>query len=113
VIVEVRTYRIKPGLRDRFLAFFHRETAPLQRSIGMGIIGPFVDLDDPDVFIWLRTFPSAAAREVMKRELYEGERWKNELEAIAMPMLDACTVAVTTLTPQFVNDLASPAPTSR
>jgi hypothetical protein len=109
MIVEVRTYRIKPGLRDRFLEFFHRHAAPLQQSIGMGIVGPFVDVEDPDVFIWLRIFPSAAERDRMKHELYEGDRWKNELEAIAMPMLDSYTTTLTTLAPEFVNDLTGTA----
>ena len=105
LIVEVRTYRVKPGLRDRFLDFFEREAVPLQRSFGMRVVGPFLDVEDPDTFIWLRAFPSHDERERMKRALYEGAKWKGELEAIAMPMLESYSFTLTELAPGFVNDL--------
>ena len=94
MIVEVRTYKVKEGARERFLDFFELRSAPLQRSLGMGIVGPFLDLEDPDVFIWLRTFPSLEDRERMKMALYEGQEWKGELEAIAMPMLESFTMSL-------------------
>jgi hypothetical protein len=113
MIIEVRTYRVKPGLRERFLDFFHRRAVPLQQSHGMRIMGPFLDLDDPDVFSWLRAFPSLEARDRMKDALYEGPEWKNELEAIAMPMLAHYASALTTIPPGFVNDLTDLQPATR
>lgn len=109
MLVEVRTYRIRHGLRANFLEFFRQHAVPLQQSIGIGVVGPFVDIEDPDVFFWLRAFPSAGERDRMKHALYEGDVWKNELESIAMPMLDSYSVALTALPPGFVNDLADPA----
>jgi hypothetical protein len=105
MIVEVRTYTIKPGLRSQFLDFFEKEAVPLQQSLGMRIVGPFVDRESPDVFVWLRGFPSSPDRDRMKAELYEGERWKNELEEIAMPMLERYDVVVSDVPEWFVNDL--------
>jgi hypothetical protein len=105
MIVEVRSYRIKPGLRGRFLDFFEHEAIPLQRSVGMRVVGPFVDLEHPDVFVWMRAFPSLDARDRMKSALYEGEKWKNELEAIAMPMIDSYSVILTDTPPWWVDDL--------
>lgn len=113
MIVEVRTYRVKPGLRDRFIEFFHRHAIPLQRAKGMTIAGPFLDTEDRDVFIWLRGFPSLDERDRMKRDLYEGEEWKSELEAIAMAMLDDFSSVLTTTTAGFVDDLADAASATR
>ena len=87
MIVEVRTYAIKPGLRARFVELFERRTRPLQEKLGIAIAGPWLDLDDADRFVWLRGFPSLQARETMKRALYEGPEWTGELEATMMPML--------------------------
>ena len=58
---------------------------------------PIIDqlAERPDTFVWLRGFPSLQARDEMKTAFYEGEIWKNELEAIAMPMLDGYEVVVT------------------
>lgn len=106
MIVEVRRYSIKSGQRGRFLEFFEREAVPLQRSLGIRVAGPFVDVERPDEFVWLRAFPSLEARERMKRALYESEKWTRELEAIAMPMLDRYDVTLTETLPFFVDDLA-------
>jgi hypothetical protein len=105
MIVEARTYKTKPGQRDPFLDFFEHEAVPLQRSLGIRVSGPFIDTENPDVFVWLRSFPSPDERDRMKAALYEGEKWKNELEAIAMPMLDRYVVVLADVPEWFVNDI--------
>jgi len=92
MIVEVRSYRIKPGRRAEFIEFFETRSIPALRSHGMKIMGPLLDLENPNKFVWLRSFPSLDEREQMKNAFYEGELWKNELEAIAMPMLESYDV---------------------
>jgi hypothetical protein len=116
MIVEVRTYRVKPGQRERFLELFERETVPLQQSLGMRIVGPLVDLENPDVFIWLRAFPSLEERERMTEALYGGERWLGGLRETALSMLEGHSSALTETTPAFVDDLegaTAPNPTPR
>jgi len=105
LLVEVRTYKIKAGRRERFLEFFEERAVPALRSKGMRIVGPLIDLENPDVFIWLRAFPSLEERDRMKSAFYDGEEWKNELEAIAMPMLESYDVALTSMSLGFVDDL--------
>jgi NIPSNAP protein len=88
MIVEMRTYKTKPGKRAEFLETFRAKSIPAHREIGMKILGPFVSLEDPDTFFFMRGFPDLAAREPMKAKFYEGELWKRELEHILMPILD-------------------------
>ena len=92
MIVEVRSYRIKPGRRAEFIKFFEERSIPALRSHGMKVLGPLLDLENPNKFVWLRSFPSLEERERMKNDFYEGALWKNELEAIAMPMLESYDV---------------------
>ncbi len=87
MIVEVRTYTTKAGLRQRFLELFETRTVPLQQSLGIEVAGPWPDLEHPDRFVWLRAFPSMGERERMKQLLYDGPEWTGELEAVMMPML--------------------------
>lgn len=101
MIVEVRRYRTKPGRREEFLRFFARQAVPAQRAHGMEIFGPLVDVENPNAFVWLRAFPSMHDREEMKRAFYEGEQWKHELEAIAMPMLESYDVVLTETTSEL------------
>jgi len=104
MIVEVRTYKIKPGRRDEFIKFFEKRAVAAQRSHGMKILGPLLDLENPDEFVWLRSFPSLDERDRMKDAFYEGEEWKSELEAIAMPMVESYSVVLCETSPGYVFD---------
>ncbi len=104
MIVEVRSYRIKPGRREEFIQFFETRSIPAQRSHGMKIQGPLIDLENPNKFVFLRSFPSLDERERMKNAFYEGELWKNELEAIAMPMIESYDVILCETSGGYVSD---------
>ena len=106
MIVEVRSYRVKPGLREEFIELFETRAVPALRAHGMKVTGPFVDVENPNKFVWLRSFPSLAERDLMKESFYEGELWKNELEAVAMPMLDSYDVILCETSPGCVFDAA-------
>ncbi len=94
MIVEMRTYKTKPGMRARFLEIFYTKSAPAHGEIGMRILGPFLSIEDPDTFFFMRGFPDLESREPMKAKFYEGELWKSELEAILMPMLEKYDVVL-------------------
>src|SRR5215469_14625165 len=94
MIVEMRTYKIKPGFRDRFIQIFRTKSIPAHKEIGMKILGPFLSIEDPDTFFFMRGFPDLASREPMKAKFYEGELWKRELENILMPMLEKYDVVL-------------------
>lgn len=104
MIVEVRSYRIKPGRREEFVQLFQTRAVPALRSHGMKILGPLLDIENPNKFVWLRSFPSLAERDRMKDAFYEGDFWKNELEAIAMPMLESYDVILCETAPGYVCD---------
>ena len=104
MIVEVRSYRIKPGHREEFVKLFETRAVPAQRAHGMRIIGPLLDLEDPNKFVFLRSFPSLEERDRMKTAFYEGELWKNELESIAMPLIDSYDVILCETSSGYVHD---------
>jgi hypothetical protein len=87
MIVEVRKYTIKPGLRAKFIEFFETRAVPAQREIEMEIMGPLLDIENPDVFAWLRGFPSLEECDQMKTAFYDGDLWTKELEAITLKVL--------------------------
>jgi NIPSNAP len=93
MIVEMRTYKTKPGRRPHFLEIFGSRSVPAHAEIGMKILGPFLSID-PDTFFFMRGFPDEASREPMKARFYEGALWKEELERVLMPMLENYRVVV-------------------
>ena len=94
MIIEMRTYRTKPDCRSQFLEIFRSKSIPAHTEIGMKILGPFLSVEDPDTFFFMRGFPDLASREPMKANFYGGELWKSELENVLMPMLEKYEVVV-------------------
>lgn len=88
MVIEMRTYRLKPGCRARFLEIFRTRSVPAHAEIGMKILGPFLSIEDADTFFFMRGFPDEASREPMKARFYEGALWKDELEQQLMPMIE-------------------------
>lgn len=95
MIVEMRTYRTKPGMRAQFLEIFRTRSMPAHAELGMPILGPFLSIEDEDVFFFMRGgFPDNASREPMKARFYESDLWTRELEGVLMPMLESYEVVV-------------------
>ena len=94
MVIEMRTYRLKAGCRERFLEIFRSKSVPAHDEIGMKIIGPFLSIEDADTFFFMRGFPDLQSREPMKAKFYEGELWKRELENVLMPMIEKYDVVL-------------------
>jgi len=94
MIIEMRTYKLKPGKRSEFLEIFRTRSVPAHSEIGMKILGPWLSIEDPDTFFFMRGFPDLASRDPMKAKFYEGELWKSELEQVLMPMIEKYDVVL-------------------
>ena len=94
VIIEMRTYKLRPGTRAEFLQIFRTRSMPAHAEIGMKILGPWLSVEDPDTFFFMRGFPDLASRDPMKAKFYEGELWKRELEQVLMPMIEKYDVVL-------------------
>src|SRR6202161_1196355 len=94
MIIEMRTYKTKAGRRSDFLEIFRAKSIPAHVEIGMKILGPFLSIEEPDTFFFMRGFPDLPSREPLKASFYEGELWKRELESVLMPMIDRYDVVL-------------------
>ncbi|MCT4351870.1 NIPSNAP family protein [Streptomyces sp. Je 1-79] len=89
VIVELRQYTLHPGARDTLVDLFEREFVTGQEAAGITVGDRFLDLDDPDRFVWLRSFPDMAARARALHAFYEGPLWQAHREAANATMVDS------------------------
>src|SRR5690242_3596709 len=94
MIIEMRTYKTKPGRRAEFLRIFESKSKPEHAMIGMPILGPFLSLEDEDTFFFMRGFPDLESRDPLRARFYEGRLWKEELENVLMPMLEKYDVVL-------------------
>lgn len=88
-IVELRQYTLHPGARDTLVDLFEREFVTGQEAAGITVGGRFRDLDDPDRFVWLRSFPDMAQRARALRAFYDGPVWRAHRDAANATMIDS------------------------
>ncbi len=93
-VIEMRTYKTTPGMRQHFMDILVKRSFPAHRQIGMKVLGPFPSVDDPDTFFWMRGFPDLPSRDQMRNQFYEGTLWKTELEEVLLPILEKYEVVL-------------------
>ncbi|MCX5128392.1 NIPSNAP family protein [Streptomyces sp. NBC_00193] len=89
LIVELRQYTLHPGARDTLVDLFEREFVTGQEAAGITVGGRFRDLDDPDRFVWLRSFPDMEARARALHAFYGGPVWQAHRERANATMTDS------------------------
>jgi hypothetical protein len=88
-VVELRRYALHLGARETLIALFEREFVTGQQAVGITLGGRFRDLDDPDRFVWLRSFPDMAARRRSLEAFYGGPLWRRHRDAANAMMVDS------------------------
>ena len=91
-VVELRRYTLRPGQRDTLVELFDANFVESQEAVGIDVIGQFRDLDDPDVFTWVRGFRSMEERARGLADFYGGETWHAHSRAANATMLDSDNV---------------------
>ncbi len=79
MIIEIRTYRLRPGSRAEFLRVMHDEVEPLLRGSGIEVVdvgGSLVDEDGHEEAYLVRRFASLEERERLEEAFYSGEAWR-------------------------------------
>lgn len=91
-VVELRQYTLHDGARERLVHLFENEFIESQQALGIRVIGPFYDLEDPNRFVWLRGFPDMNERRRMLSAFYDGSIWRAHCDAANATMIDSDNV---------------------
>ncbi|RFB87966.1 NIPSNAP family protein [Rhizobium leguminosarum bv. trifolii] len=91
-IFELRRYRLLPAGREALISLFDREFVEPQEALGMRVEGEFRDLDDPDSFVWVRSFKDMQTRTEALASFYSGPIWKEHGPAANATMLNSDNV---------------------
>ncbi|NUR87836.1 MAG: NIPSNAP family protein [Nonomuraea sp.] len=79
MILEIRTYRLKPGTREEFVRVMREESVPLLESFGIRVVdcGPsLVDEDGNEEAYLIRAFDSVEEREKQEERFYSSPEWR-------------------------------------
>lgn len=115
-VVELRQYELVPGRRDTLIELFERELVEPQEALGIHLVGTFVDLDNPDRFVWMRAFANHAVRNEALPAFYYGPVWKEHRDQANATMVDSDNVLLlrsTSAGPAFPIGSDGPAPVAQ
>lgn len=76
-VVEIRSYNLKPGTRERFHARFEREALPMLRRWKVDVVAYGPSLHDSDSYYLMRAFPSVPDRQRSEDAFYGSDEWRN------------------------------------
>ena len=91
-IYEFRDYTLHEGQRDVLIDLFEREFIEPQEALGAHVRAMFRDIDNPDRFVWMRSFADAAARLAALDGFYTGPVWQAHRNAANATIIDSDNV---------------------
>jgi hypothetical protein len=91
-IYEFRDYTLQPGQRDVLIDLFEREFIEPQEALGAHVRATFRDLDNPDRFVWIRSFADAQSRYAALDGFYTGSVWQTRRSAANATIIDSDNV---------------------
>ena len=80
MILEIRTYRLKPGRAEGFVELMRSRAAPLLAQHGIRVLDCAASLDpdgeeQPDAYL-MRAFDSLESRAAQEQAFYDGAAWR-------------------------------------
>jgi hypothetical protein len=88
-VLEIRTYKIVPGGRDDFDRIFREGALPMLHRHGVQVVGYGPSIDDDDHYYLMRTFASLSRREEQLDSFYGSDEWRQNYEAVVMPLIES------------------------
>jgi hypothetical protein len=91
-IAELRQYTLQSGKRDVLIDLFEKYFIEKQEGMGAELIGQFRNLDNPNLFVWVRGFPDMEIRRRMLEEFYSSPTWTEHRQQANETIIDSNNV---------------------
>jgi len=94
-VVEIRSYNLKPGTRERFHRLFLKEALPMLHRWKVDVVAYGPSLHDETSYYLMRAFPNVAERQKSENAFYGSEEWRQgPREAILADIESYTTIVV-------------------
>jgi hypothetical protein len=93
-ILEMRLFKLRPGVRAEFHRISDEGTIPMMRRIGINVLAYGPTLNDDDSYLLVRAFASEDERVRLSQELYASPEWERNYDEPVMAMIDTYHTAV-------------------
>jgi len=109
VMVEKRTYHLKPGKRAQFHRMLTGESLSMLHDHGFRVVRFGPSLHDKDSYVLIRAFSSMSSRIQQEEAFYGSENWLKHYDERVMAMIDIYVTVVISLPESAVAALQDPA----
>jgi quinol monooxygenase YgiN len=76
-LLEVRTYRLKPGTADAFHHAVRTKAVPMLKAKGMDVVAYGRSDHEEETYFLVRSYASREALETEQAEFYGSDEWKS------------------------------------
>ena len=104
-LVEIRSYNLKPGTRERFHQRFVSEALPLLERFRVDVVAYGPSLHDGDSYYLMRSFASAEDRERSEDAFYGSDEWRNGPREATLADIESYTTVVVRLDEETLRSL--------
>lgn len=106
-ILEIRTYKLKPGAGAAFDRIFREGALPMLQRHGIHVVGHGASELDPDSYFLSRSYASLEERESVLKGFYGSEEWMTQFDADVMAMIESYHTIVVGAQMPFVREMAA------
>jgi len=103
--VEIRSYNLKPGMREEFHRLFIEEAFPMLKRWNVDVVTYGPSLHDEDSYYLIRRYDSLDQREESENAFYGSDEWRQGPREAILSLIENYTEIVLELDEAIVHGL--------
>ena len=103
--VEIRSYNLKPGVRDQLHGLFTNEALPMLQRWNVDVVAFGSSPHDEDSYYLIRRYDSLAHREQSQDAFYGSDEWKQGPREAILALIENYTSIVLEMDEMTANGL--------
>ncbi|HEY3075249.1 MAG TPA: NIPSNAP family protein [Burkholderiales bacterium] len=104
-LIEVRSYKLKPGAAAAFHAAAVSAAVPLLHEWGMDVVAFGPSPHEPDTYFLIRAYADLADRNAQQEAFYGSDAWKNGPRESIVPLVVSYLNTVLWMSQEAIDDL--------
>lgn len=101
-LVEIRSYKLKPGSGARFHELVVNQSMPLLRARNMEVVAFGPSLHDPDAYVLVRAYDNLEHLRASQEAFYSSDAWRSGPRQSIIELIESDWNVVLWLTAQAV-----------
>lgn len=104
-LIEVRAYKLKPGLTAEFDRLIKGTALPMLRAAGMDVVACGASAHETDTYFLIRAYADLADLNAQQDAFYGSDAWRKGPREAVLACIDHFLNTVLWLSPDGVDDL--------